>query len=745
LIYLKFILIYIDIYLSTYIHLYKYRCKCAKGYTGGDCSQRICPSGLAWSDQAIATDIAHQPIECSNRGICNHHNGKCQCMNGFTGKACERLECPNNCNQNGICYTMKDLSSKTRNIYSEQYSYTNVWDAEKIQGCYCDYPYTGYDCSLHLCPSGDDPLTLNQVNEIQLIKCTSTIGTFILYYNGFPSLSIPYNANANMITKALLAIPLITNIKVTFSQIHGTACQIKPNIISIEFISQFGIQYPLISYPDSNFINSGGVILISADGVTKFIDVSLKQYISVKGTKENLLCSNRGICDLTQGICECFNTNGDVYDSSNGYGLVGTRGDCGYVLSSTSLLGISTCPGILQCSGHGVCDEKTYQCYCSNGWTGGDCSLMSCPLGMSWFSYPIADNSAHLNYEICSNMGICNMKTGKCQCRDGFYGEACQYLTCGGSENNLCNGHGRCMSMQELALWSLNNGDSTFYEYGSDSNNYFTWDYHRIHGCLCDDGYSGYDCSLKNCPIGDDPGTYNDHDEVQLLQCIANNGNFTLTFRQYTTRILSSNITSIELQQALNELPTITNVNVYFIHDGIPTNGTLNFIKPSQLSSNGHIKWGYVREIHHKPNSLNTTISMEFHPYDIKKPYINTINSKFCMIDGTQIAIIDYDYNHGDLPEIIPDTSFLIDSIHNSGSYPGSGVINVYSDGNSILGLHSIKGTTETDICNNRGLCDTNIGNCQCFPTWTSSNGKRQGDKGSTGDCGNRNDKYTNF
>jgi hypothetical protein len=42
---------------------------------GGDCSQRICPHSAAWSDQAIATDVAHQPSECSNRGICDRSTG----------------------------------------------------------------------------------------------------------------------------------------------------------------------------------------------------------------------------------------------------------------------------------------------------------------------------------------------------------------------------------------------------------------------------------------------------------------------------------------------------------------------------------------------------------------------------------------------------------------------------------------------------------------------------------------------
>ena len=39
------------------------------------------------------------------------------------------------------------------------YTYTDVWDATKIFGCYCNDGYYGPDCSLRDCPTGDDPLT----------------------------------------------------------------------------------------------------------------------------------------------------------------------------------------------------------------------------------------------------------------------------------------------------------------------------------------------------------------------------------------------------------------------------------------------------------------------------------------------------------------------------------------------------------------------------------------------------------
>merc|ERR1712098_81138 len=39
-----------------------------------------------------------------------------------------------------------------------KYSATKNWDAEKQQGCWCDYGFRGADCSLIECPSLADPI-----------------------------------------------------------------------------------------------------------------------------------------------------------------------------------------------------------------------------------------------------------------------------------------------------------------------------------------------------------------------------------------------------------------------------------------------------------------------------------------------------------------------------------------------------------------------------------------------------------
>jgi len=81
------------------------------------------------------------------------------------------------------------------NIYSYgTNSLANTWDYNKIYTCLCDRTTyhgplvgaigitEGYDCSINRCPNGDDPYTVNQVFEIQAIKCTGTGGTLTLTF-----------------------------------------------------------------------------------------------------------------------------------------------------------------------------------------------------------------------------------------------------------------------------------------------------------------------------------------------------------------------------------------------------------------------------------------------------------------------------------------------------------------------------------------------------------------------------------
>lgn len=145
---------------------------------------------------------------------------------------------------------------------------------------------------------------------------------------GYPSTSIRWDATPSEIKAALESIPIISSVNVAFSIEAATACRSTPNLISVEFTEQFGSLSPLVPLLDAQMTSSGGFIEVVADDTCRNDDNS-KQVCSNKGTKEALDCAGRGICNRREGVCECFDTNGDSYASSNGYGEAGVRGDCG--------------------------------------------------------------------------------------------------------------------------------------------------------------------------------------------------------------------------------------------------------------------------------------------------------------------------------------------------------------------------------------------------------------------------------
>ncbi len=97
------------------------------------------------------------------------------------------------------------------------------------------------------------------------------------------------------------------------------------------------------------------------------------------------------------------------------------------------------------CSGHGSCDEGANRtCVCVGGWSGPACAeRVECPAG-------------------CEAHGVC-ADDRNCVCHPGWRGDACdEQLLCDGD----CSGHGRC----------------------------------RAGKCVCDESFSGEDCSVYAAP-----------------------------------------------------------------------------------------------------------------------------------------------------------------------------------------------------------------------------------------------------
>ena len=55
---------------------------------------------------------SHFHMECSNSGVCNrgYEDGVCECFPGYTGAACERMECPDDCSGHGVCLDVLGLA-----------------------------------------------------------------------------------------------------------------------------------------------------------------------------------------------------------------------------------------------------------------------------------------------------------------------------------------------------------------------------------------------------------------------------------------------------------------------------------------------------------------------------------------------------------------------------------------------------------------------------------------------------------
>ena len=59
--------------------------------------------------QAYGENEAHVEMECSNVGTCDRTQGACKCPSGYTGNACQRLDCPNDCSGRGTCMTLAQV------------------------------------------------------------------------------------------------------------------------------------------------------------------------------------------------------------------------------------------------------------------------------------------------------------------------------------------------------------------------------------------------------------------------------------------------------------------------------------------------------------------------------------------------------------------------------------------------------------------------------------------------------------
>lgn len=290
-------------------------CTCFTGWDGGaaDCSMRTCPYGTAWADKAYATDKAHLSAECSNAGLCNRATGQCTCFEGFTGSACQRSTCPNDCNNRGNCLSIADVSLFLGMDYSTDQDVSgdglgavyNNWDKDSIMMCECDPGFFGADCSLTMCPKGDDPLTINQnYRKISLeLRTTSSgfagaIGITFQAVTSYIDLSNPSDVKCK---ESLEKSPHIGTIGCTITQTTASIWD-----ITLEFYS-----FPTYARSNNLYSHDGNPLVTDftcdesqETTSSRTITCTFEDVVS-DNIREYAYCSNRGTCDFTTGYCSC--------------------------------------------------------------------------------------------------------------------------------------------------------------------------------------------------------------------------------------------------------------------------------------------------------------------------------------------------------------------------------------------------------------------------------------------------------
>lgn len=511
-------------------------CVCNNGYLGVDCSQRVCPSGIAWFDIPDTNGIAHRDYsECSNMGTCDRLTGMCNCRFGFTGAACDQLVCPFSgptglaasqnysdtamCSGNGQCMSKRQAAKYRDYVHTVNQTDYGEWDGDMIYGCFCSPGWSGNACDKRTCSFGYDPLNYTfpwtpPEDQVQLLECScgysDCSGGIRLKYKDAYTGVIPALATVQGLTYMLKQVMNFDGDKAKTSNLFTvellvgtTICSSGGSLVSITF----RYQQPTLGVIKDGDMETGYANVISQPGILPRYSIPRgnPKYYAVTGTRIPTECSGRGVCDRFVGVCRCY----DGFTSSNGIGGPGRLNDCGYqnlvnstgydIAANTTLYDVR-CPVVngLTCSGHGYCvkpvvlgaDLALYgkpafelryrwhrNCSCDDGYYGQACEFKSCPVGITLYGdvgvgYPMSP---------CSGVGYCNTTTGTCDCWNLFKGRACQKMVCANDEtiNEVCGLSGYCVSLREAALLQ-NNADGSFQPL-----NYTKWDADWVRGCFC--------------------------------------------------------------------------------------------------------------------------------------------------------------------------------------------------------------------------------------------------------------------
>jgi len=276
---------------------------------------------------------------------------------------CRRTTCPNACSGHGVC-----LNDDITNYHAatnanlpnlptddaDTNTWGNLWAQSKFQSCRCDGGWGGNDCSLRQCPRGDDPETAcddNLGNDVQILECDNLFAAKEAYFKlrFTTQLGARYNTRAivipehepaltdanqatvgNIYTTATAhsiqtALESLPNFAIPKVEVTATAAQpvyqkrtSNPNKGKLQAGKSFKMAYE-IKFTDPR--NSGRLPLMEVESDAKCLNGLQPKYVNTDvpvctitrkalatnvALRENFECSNRGLCNRKTAECSCF-------------------------------------------------------------------------------------------------------------------------------------------------------------------------------------------------------------------------------------------------------------------------------------------------------------------------------------------------------------------------------------------------------------------------------------------------------
>lgn len=338
-------------------------CNCYANYRmgdedGGDCSDRVCPYDIAWVDHPDENGLFHNYAECSNRGVCNRGSGECECFEGYTGKACQRTSCPNDCSGHGTCEYIEELgfgssigdyfdgsSAGKKKIGQRAVTFgdTKIWDNHKTMMCVCDPKWTDLDCSRRMCPKGNDVMNtrLNGADtldyQIQTIALEapddqygSSTSQFTFFDDASFALTFVSTLNETYTTRPIKLEGGTDSSGVfdsasctTFAGYVESALEELPHRVvddvDVSATSTGNVLSFIVTFSGEAVQGKQNLLIVEdyacADGCTPkmsgidlITDTTPGSYVTQTQAADynNYECGRRGKCNYGTGLCECF-------------------------------------------------------------------------------------------------------------------------------------------------------------------------------------------------------------------------------------------------------------------------------------------------------------------------------------------------------------------------------------------------------------------------------------------------------